>query len=59
MAEFLRFAAHGGPTDTSPVVARDAVAVGEAATLSLRGAGATLPVPPVAPELAAYFDHQP
>jgi predicted dehydrogenase len=55
IAEFLRFAAEGGPTQTSPVAARDAVAVGCVATESLRGGGGALPVPPVDPDLAAYF----
>ncbi|MGI8458342.1 MAG: Gfo/Idh/MocA family protein [Propionibacteriaceae bacterium] len=55
IAEFLRFAADGGPTATSPVAARDAVAVGCVATDSLRSGGGALLVPPVDPALAAYF----
>lgn len=55
VAEFLRFAAEGGPTRTSPVAAREAVAAGAAATASLRAAGAHTPVPPPAPDLVRYF----
>jgi predicted dehydrogenase len=56
MAEFLRFAAEGGPTTTSPLAAREAVATGLAATESLRGAGGLLDVPPPDPAVAAYFE---
>ncbi len=55
VAEFLAFARDGGATRTSPVAARDAVAAGYAATASLRADGIPVPVPPVAPEVAAYF----
>ncbi|ROO86975.1 putative dehydrogenase [Actinocorallia herbida] len=55
MAEFLRFARHGGPTDTSPVAARMSVAAGYLATRSLREDGAPFTVPPLAPDLVAYF----
>ncbi|WP_126638847.1 Gfo/Idh/MocA family protein [Embleya hyalina] len=59
VAEFLRFAAEGGPTRTSPVAAREAVAAGVAATMSLRAGGARTEVPPLAPDLVRYFaDHQ-
>ena len=59
VAEFLRFAAEGGPTETSPVAAREAVAAGVAATVSMRDGGRPVAVPAVDPELAAYFaDHQ-
>ncbi|MFI8279247.1 Gfo/Idh/MocA family protein [Streptomyces sp. NPDC085929] len=54
--EFLRFVRHGGATDTSPVAARMAVAVGCLATESLRAGGTPRRVPPLDPELAAYFD---
>ena len=56
ISEFLSFAAHGGPTRTSAVAARHAVATGVTATRSLRGDGCALPVPHLDPELAAYFD---
>jgi predicted dehydrogenase len=55
VAEFLRFARSGGPTNTSPVAARDAVAAGVAATNSLRAGGELMPVPALAPEIAGYF----
>lgn len=54
--EFLRFARHGGATDTSPVAARMAVAVGCLATESLRAGGTPRRVPPLDPALVAYFD---
>lgn len=54
--EFLRFAAYGGTTETSPVAAREAVAAGHAATRSLRAGGSPCEVPPLPEELAAYFD---
>ncbi|MCC0094428.1 Gfo/Idh/MocA family oxidoreductase [Streptomyces flavotricini] len=54
--EFLRFVRHGGATDTSPVAARMAVAVGCMATESLRDGGTPRRVPPLDPALAAYFD---
>ncbi|MET9518888.1 Gfo/Idh/MocA family oxidoreductase [Streptomyces sp. NPDC002994] len=53
--EFVRFAREGGVTDTSPVAARMAVAAGVQATASLRNGGAPREVPPLAPELVAYF----
>ncbi|GAA1139608.1 Gfo/Idh/MocA family protein [Ornithinicoccus hortensis] len=56
IAEFLRFAASGGPTETSPVAAREAVAAGVMATRSLRGDGSTLAVPELPAELREYFE---
>ncbi|UOQ90888.1 Gfo/Idh/MocA family oxidoreductase [Agromyces endophyticus] len=56
VAEFLRFVRDGGLTETSPVAAREAVAVGIRATESLRGSGETLEVPPLDPALVAYFE---
>ncbi|GAB1817692.1 Gfo/Idh/MocA family protein [Herbidospora sp. RD11066] len=53
--EFLRFARHGGPTDTSPVAARMAVAAGYQATMSLREGGLPKEIPPLDPEIARYF----
>ncbi len=55
VGEFLRFVRDGGPTDTSPVAARDAVAAGIAATESLRSGSRPHTVPPVRPEVAEYF----
>jgi predicted dehydrogenase len=55
MTEFIRFARDGGQTDTSPIAARDAVAAACAATESLRTGGGLVAVPPVAPDLASYF----
>ncbi len=55
VAEFLRFAVVGGATATSPVAARQAVAAGVAATHSLRSGGAVVAVPPLRPEIEAYF----
>ncbi|WP_309064779.1 Gfo/Idh/MocA family protein [Microbacterium sp.] len=56
VAEFLRFVRHGGITETSPVAAREAVAAGILATQSLRGDGSAIDVPPLDPELVAYFE---
>ncbi|MHA6621251.1 Gfo/Idh/MocA family protein [Pseudonocardia sp. DLS-67] len=56
MAEFLRFARDGGPTDTSPVAARMSVAAGVQATASLRAGGEPREIPPLDPELVAYFE---
>jgi hypothetical protein len=56
MAEFLRFVRDGGRTDTSPVAARMSVAAGVQATASLRAGGEPLEVPPLAPDLVAYFE---
>ncbi|MBR7835431.1 Gfo/Idh/MocA family oxidoreductase [Actinospica durhamensis] len=59
VAEFLRFAVEGGPTETSPLAAREAVAAGVAATESLRAGGRPVAVPELDPALAAYFQaHQ-
>ncbi|SEG75892.1 Predicted dehydrogenase [Actinacidiphila yanglinensis] len=55
--EFLRFVRVGGRTDTSPVAARMAVAAGARATESLRDGGTPREVPPLDPELVAYFDN--
>ncbi|MBP2387465.1 Gfo/Idh/MocA family oxidoreductase [Paeniglutamicibacter kerguelensis] len=55
IAEFLRFAAEGGPTETSPVAARAAVAAGVLATESLRTDGSAKQVPALGGELLAYF----
>jgi predicted dehydrogenase len=55
MAEFLRFVREGGPTQTSPVAARDAVAAGCAATTSLRTGGFPQEVQPVPTRVARWF----
>jgi hypothetical protein len=55
VAEFLRFAAEGGPTETSPLAAREAVAAGVAATISLRSGGRPVAVPELGPGLVGYF----
>ncbi|GAA1793103.1 Gfo/Idh/MocA family protein [Agromyces lapidis] len=56
VAEFLRFVRDGGVTSTSPVAAREAVAVGIRATDSLRGEAGTLEVPQLEGDLVAYFE---
>lgn len=56
IAEFLRFAAEGGPTRTSPVAARQAVAAALLATDSIRGDNACLPIPALDPDLVQYYD---
>jgi predicted dehydrogenase len=43
--EFVRYALDGGRTETSPIAAREAVAAGEGATLSLRSGGAPVDIP--------------
>jgi predicted dehydrogenase len=59
VAEWLRFVRAGGPTETSPLAAREAVAAGVAATESLRHGGRPVQVPAPRPEVARYFaDHQ-
>jgi len=55
MAEFLAFVRDGSPTLTSPVDAREAVAAGWAATMSLRDGNAPVVVPPVAAEIDQWF----
>ncbi|MGH3756441.1 Gfo/Idh/MocA family protein [Actinophytocola sp.] len=55
MSEFLGFVRDGGPTLTSPVAARDAVAAGCAATASLRAGGSPATVRPTPPEVAEWF----
>jgi predicted dehydrogenase len=53
--EFLRYARQGGPTRTSPIAAREAVATGYAATESLRAGGVLVEVPSLAPDLTGAF----
>lgn len=54
---FVDFVREGKAPNTSPVAARQAVAVGVKAHESMRGAGGRLEIPPLDPELAAYFDN--
>ncbi|BDA64315.1 Gfo/Idh/MocA family protein [Actinomyces capricornis] len=56
MDEFLRFVREGGPTETSPVAAREAVAAGALATASLRAGSQPRDVPELEAGLAAYFE---
>ncbi|MGH3651877.1 Gfo/Idh/MocA family protein [Glutamicibacter sp.] len=55
IAEFLRFAREGGATDTSPVAARAAVAVGDYGARSMRAEGEALQIPALDGQLAEYF----
>lgn len=56
VAEFLRFARLGGPTETSPVAAREAVAAGILAAESLRSDGGAREVPALPAEIIDYFN---
>lgn len=56
IAEFLRFAAEGGQTQTNPIAARQAVAAGVLATESLRGDGSAREVPALPKDLVEYFE---
>ncbi|MCX2749736.1 Gfo/Idh/MocA family oxidoreductase [Arthrobacter sp. MI7-26] len=56
IAEFLRFAAEGGQTQTNPIAARQAVAAGVLATESLRGDGSALEIPALPQDLVEYFE---
>ncbi|MEV0096850.1 Gfo/Idh/MocA family oxidoreductase [Streptomyces sp. NPDC050738] len=56
VSEFLRYVTTGGPTETSPVAAREAVAAATAATTSLRSNGTAVDVPAPDPELIRYFN---
>jgi hypothetical protein len=46
VAEFLRYVRDGGQTVTDPFAAREAVAAGYAATMSLRAGGVPVDIPP-------------
>ena len=52
---FLAFVRHGAPTNASPLAARDAVAAGVLGHQSMRNGNMPQEVPPLAPELEAYF----
>ena len=55
MDEFVRYARDGGPTQTSPLGAREAVAAGCAGAQSLRSGGRPVHIEAPSAELAAYF----
>ena len=57
MTEFVRFARYGGPTDTSPVGAREAVAAGCAGAESLRAGGIPVAVPPPNADVVRALTH--
>lgn len=54
--EFLDFVAHDKPIRVSAVAARESIAAGYLATLSLRDGGTVREVPEVSPEIRAYFE---
>jgi predicted dehydrogenase len=56
--EFIRFVREGGKTNTSPIAARNSVAAGYMATMSLRQGGQPMDVPPLDPALIRHFDKQ-
>lgn len=56
VAEFVRYIREGGSIHTSPVAARNSVAAGYQATMSLRDDGMPRDIEPLDPELIAYFD---
>ncbi len=53
--EFIAHVRDGVKMTTSPVAARHSVATGYAATMSIRANSQPMDVPPVAPDVAAYF----
>ncbi|MEI8407861.1 MULTISPECIES: Gfo/Idh/MocA family protein [unclassified Kribbella] len=55
--EYIRFVREGGPTLTSPIAARAAVAAGYAATTSLRSNGTPIDIPALDADLISYFDN--
>ncbi|UNK70480.1 Gfo/Idh/MocA family oxidoreductase [Microbacterium sp. H1-D42] len=54
--EFIRFVRDGGTTETSPIAARQAVAVGVLGAESIRTDQGARDVPALDPELIRYFD---
>ena len=56
VGEFLQHLRTGAPTQTSPVAARYAVAVGDLAAQSLRNGSVPLEVPALADDLVRYFE---
>ncbi|MEA5456902.1 Gfo/Idh/MocA family oxidoreductase [Sinomonas sp. JGH33] len=55
MREFIRYASSGGPIETSPLAARNAVAAACAATASVRDGGAPKRVAPATDQDLAFF----
>ena len=55
VGEFLRYVLEDSPTLTSPIAARNSVATGYLATMSLRADSAPKNIPPVDKAVAAYF----
>lgn len=55
--EFLRFVRDGRPTETSPIAARQSVAVAAAATASLRDGSTLRQIEAIPRHLTAYFDN--
>jgi predicted dehydrogenase len=53
--EFIRHVRDDAPASTSPIAARNSVAAGYQATMSLRQGGIPLDVPPVDPSYVSYF----
>lgn len=58
MAEFIRFARDGGKITTSAIGARQAVAAGVMATLSMRNGSQLYEIPPLPKGAREYFDPQ-
>ncbi len=56
VAEFIRYLRQGGKIATSAVAARNSVAAGFMATMSLRAGGRPMKVPTFNKRIAAYFD---
>lgn len=54
--EFIRYCREGGKVATSPIAARNAVAAGYQAAVSLRNGSTPQDVPPVDPAIREYFD---
>jgi predicted dehydrogenase len=55
VAEFIRFVREGGKVRTSPIAARNSVAAGYLATMSLREGNVPKDIPPVDDDVQAYF----
>jgi predicted dehydrogenase len=56
VGEFVRFVRSGGAIKTCAIAARHSVAAGCAGAESLRRGGVPVDIPPVTPEVQAYFD---
>jgi predicted dehydrogenase len=55
VAEFVRFVREGGKVKTSPIAARNSVAAGYQAAMSLRKGGVPMKIPPVDGKVVKYF----